>query len=105
MKPPDEIIPNYDGKCPNCGKKLSYIPIDAEVRLVDETKQLRPLEPKKKRPPRKKVGIKKRKVKEKARAYNCVEGSTRLFVRGFVNISSLMVLAAFGIAPRLCALL
>ena len=54
LKTPSEILESYDGKCSNCGKKLSYIPIDAEVKLVDETKQLRPLEPEKKGPSRKK---------------------------------------------------
>jgi NAD-dependent SIR2 family protein deacetylase len=32
LKPPDEIIQANDGKCPKCGKKLSYIPIDIEVK-------------------------------------------------------------------------
>ena len=54
LKPPDEIIQSYDGKCPNCGKKLSYIPKNFEVKPVDETNQLSSLEPEKKRPLRKK---------------------------------------------------
>ena len=37
LKPPDEIIQSYDGKCPNCGKKLSYVPKNVEVKPVDET--------------------------------------------------------------------
>jgi len=32
LKPPDEIIQKYNGKCPKCGKKLSLIPIDVEVK-------------------------------------------------------------------------
>jgi len=40
LKPPDEIIQSYDGKCPNCGKKLSYVPKNVEVKPVDETSQL-----------------------------------------------------------------
>lgn len=32
LKPPDEIIQQHDGKCPNCGKKLSLLPIDVEIR-------------------------------------------------------------------------
>ncbi|MDH5482609.1 MAG: hypothetical protein OEY22_07015 [Candidatus Bathyarchaeota archaeon] len=31
IKPPDEILHLNDGKCPQCGKKLSLIPIDVEV--------------------------------------------------------------------------
>ena len=32
LKPPDEILQNYEGKCPKCGKKLSLLPIDVEVK-------------------------------------------------------------------------
>jgi len=32
LKPPDEILQQHDGKCPKCGKKLSLIPIDVEVK-------------------------------------------------------------------------
>ena len=32
LKPPEEILQNYDGKCPKCGKKLSLLPIDVEVK-------------------------------------------------------------------------
>ncbi|UCB60485.1 MAG: hypothetical protein JSW72_10430 [Candidatus Bathyarchaeota archaeon] len=35
LKPPDEIIQKFDGKCPQCGKKLSYIPIDIEVKPAE----------------------------------------------------------------------
>jgi hypothetical protein len=31
LKPPDEIIQQYEGKCPKCSKKLSLMPIDVEV--------------------------------------------------------------------------
>jgi len=34
LKPPDEIIQMHNGKCPNCGKKLSLIPHDVEVRSI-----------------------------------------------------------------------
>jgi len=34
LKPPDEIIQQYDGKCPKCGKKLSSIPKDVEVKPI-----------------------------------------------------------------------
>jgi hypothetical protein len=36
LKPPDEIIQKYNGKCPKCGKKLSLIPIDVEVKPAFE---------------------------------------------------------------------
>ena len=32
LRPPDEILHEIDGKCPNCGKKLSFVPIDVEVK-------------------------------------------------------------------------
>jgi len=37
LKPPDEIIQGYDGKCPKCGKKLSFIPRNVEVKSINET--------------------------------------------------------------------
>lgn len=54
LKPPDEIIQSYNGKCPACNKKLSYIPKNFEVKLVAETKKLSLLESEKKKPSRKK---------------------------------------------------
>ncbi len=35
LKPPDEIIQKHDGKCPKCGKKLSSIPIEVEVKTIE----------------------------------------------------------------------
>ncbi|MCK4320800.1 hypothetical protein KAW11_04205 [Candidatus Bathyarchaeota archaeon] len=35
MKPPYEIIEIFNGKCPNCGKKLSHIPMQVEIKPVD----------------------------------------------------------------------
>jgi hypothetical protein len=32
LKPPDEILQQYEGKCPECGKKLSLLPINVEVK-------------------------------------------------------------------------
>jgi predicted RNA-binding Zn-ribbon protein involved in translation (DUF1610 family) len=34
LKPPDEILQSYNGKCPKCGKKLSLLPIDVEVKPI-----------------------------------------------------------------------
>jgi hypothetical protein len=34
LKPPDEVLQQYDGKCPKCGKKLSLLPIDVEVKPI-----------------------------------------------------------------------
>ena len=76
LKPTEEIIVDYDGRCPTCGKKLSYMPIDVEVKPVEETNQLRPLEPEEKRPSRKKSRKKPRNVKEKGmRSYETKSGS------------------------------
>ena len=32
LKPPDDIIQKHDGKCPNCGRKLSIVPQKVEVK-------------------------------------------------------------------------
>jgi len=32
LKPPDEILQMHGGKCPECGKKLSLIPRNVEVK-------------------------------------------------------------------------
>jgi len=45
LKPPDEIVQSYDGKCPNCSKKLSFIPKRVQVKPIDEANQTSPLEP------------------------------------------------------------
>jgi len=47
IKAPNEIISDYDGKCPNCGRKLSDIPKKVEIKAVDEAHQLSRLDKKK----------------------------------------------------------
>jgi len=34
LKPPDEIIVQHGGKCPKCGRKLSLLPLEVEVKPV-----------------------------------------------------------------------
>ncbi len=34
LRPPDEIIHSNGGKCPKCGKKLSLLPINVEVKPI-----------------------------------------------------------------------
>jgi ribosomal protein S27AE len=34
LTPPDEIVQRYDGKCPKCGKKLSFNPINVEIKKM-----------------------------------------------------------------------
>jgi len=34
LKPPDEIIHQHDGKCPNCSKKLSLLPLSVDVKPI-----------------------------------------------------------------------
>ncbi len=34
LRPPDEIIQQHNGTCPKCGRKLSLLPIDVEVKPV-----------------------------------------------------------------------
>lgn len=31
LKPPDEILQEHEGKCPKCGKKLAFVPINVNV--------------------------------------------------------------------------
>jgi DNA-directed RNA polymerase subunit RPC12/RpoP len=35
LRPPDEIIQQYGGKCPKCGRKLSLLPLDVEVKPIN----------------------------------------------------------------------
>lgn len=37
LKPPDEILQKYDGKCPNCGRKLTLIPVSVEVEPINRS--------------------------------------------------------------------
>jgi hypothetical protein len=34
LKPPDEILHKYNGKCPKCGRKLAIIPLNVEVKPI-----------------------------------------------------------------------
>ena len=34
VKPPDELLHQYDGKCPKCGRKLSIVPLNVDVKPV-----------------------------------------------------------------------
>ena len=34
LKPPDEVIQSCGGNCPKCGRKLSLLPLDVEVKPV-----------------------------------------------------------------------
>jgi ssDNA-binding Zn-finger/Zn-ribbon topoisomerase 1 len=36
LKPPDEIITQTGGKCPKCGRKLSLLPLEVEVKPVSK---------------------------------------------------------------------
>ena len=39
MKPPDEIIQTHEGKCPECGNKISFIPKKVEVKSAYEARR------------------------------------------------------------------
>jgi DNA-directed RNA polymerase subunit RPC12/RpoP len=41
LKPPDEIIQTNDGKCPKCGKKISFVPKKVVVKAAEETARRR----------------------------------------------------------------
>jgi len=60
LKSTDEIIQGYDGRCPTCGKNLSYIPKTVEVKPVEKTNQLSP-------PARKEKTIKKKELEKTQR--------------------------------------
>jgi len=32
LTPPDEIIQRFDGRCPKCGKKLSFAPGNVNIK-------------------------------------------------------------------------
>ncbi|MDH5782609.1 MAG: hypothetical protein OEZ35_02945 [Candidatus Bathyarchaeota archaeon] len=34
LKPPYEIVQRYDGRCPKCGRRLSAIPINVEIKKI-----------------------------------------------------------------------
>jgi len=36
LKPPDEIIEMMGGKCPYCGKELSFIPLKIDIKLAQQ---------------------------------------------------------------------
>jgi len=52
LKPPDEIIQEYDGRCPSCKKRLSYLPKKIEVKPIDVPNRWNPFEPQKENPSR-----------------------------------------------------
>ena len=34
IRPPNDVVLDYDGRCPNCGMKLSFVPIDVEIKII-----------------------------------------------------------------------
>jgi len=34
LRPPDEIISEHEGKCPKCGKKLSLVPANVDIKPI-----------------------------------------------------------------------
>jgi len=52
LKPLEDIIQMYDGRCPACKKRLSSLPKNIEVKLVDAPNRINPFEPEKKKPSR-----------------------------------------------------
>ena len=41
LKPPDEIIQTHDGKCPNCGDKIGFVPKKVVVKSAGKSKRRR----------------------------------------------------------------
>ena len=37
VKTPYEIVQRYDGRCPKCGRRLSSIPINVEIKKLMRT--------------------------------------------------------------------
>ena len=73
LKPPDEIVQSYDGKCPNCSKKLSFIPKRVQVKPIDGANQTSPLEPEN-RKLKKKLEENKETLKKREYAHCCPKG-------------------------------
>ena len=40
IKASSEIVLSYDGRCPKCGRKLSFIPKKVEIGIANETTNL-----------------------------------------------------------------
>jgi hypothetical protein len=55
LKPLEDIIQMYDGRCPSCKKRLSYVPKKIEVKPVNVPKRTAPFEPEKEKSSRKRV--------------------------------------------------
>jgi predicted RNA-binding Zn-ribbon protein involved in translation (DUF1610 family) len=41
LKPPDEIIQMHEGKCPECGNEISFIPKKVEVTAANDAPRRR----------------------------------------------------------------
>jgi len=35
LKPPEEVIQQYNGRCPSCGKKLVFDPEKVEIKMAE----------------------------------------------------------------------
>ncbi|NIW53642.1 MAG: hypothetical protein GWN17_15800 [Candidatus Korarchaeota archaeon] len=55
LKPLEDIIQMYDGRCPSCKKRLSYVPKKIEVKPVNVPKRTAPFEPEKEKSSKKRV--------------------------------------------------
>ncbi|UCD26037.1 MAG: hypothetical protein JSV75_03760 [Candidatus Bathyarchaeota archaeon] len=66
LKPPDQIIQDYDGRCPACNKKLSYLPRNIEVKPIDVPNLLNPLKPQREAPSRTEGGTRTKKRARKS---------------------------------------
>jgi len=47
LKPLEDIIQMHDGRCPDCKKRLSYVPKKIEVKPVNAPNRMNPFEPRK----------------------------------------------------------
>jgi len=35
LKPPSELVQQYGGKCPKCGKKLDFSPEKVDIEIIE----------------------------------------------------------------------
>jgi hypothetical protein len=59
----------YDGKCPACKKRLSYVPKKIEVKPINAPNRIAPFEPEKEKPSKKESLSRTRKSAKKRNVY------------------------------------
>jgi len=69
LKPLEDIIQMYDGRCPACKKRLSNVPKKIEVKPVNVPNRMVPFEPEKEKSSKKESLSRTRKSARKRNVY------------------------------------